>query len=173
MTLTLVRQCPISNLSVFFIYYNVFKFYFLDQFLFELSCKKHTHIETHTHRRAQRLTSTHICDLQKHNYNEHMLTQAYFAKTATGVYQCFICLLFLLLFDQIVNISKVEKDSLYLFLLEGENGYKNAVCLPIKAIFHFWYIISFVYSTTVSNHCRRIEISSISLAIRIFYLFIY
>ena len=42
--------------------------------------------------------------------------------------------------------------------------------LPIKAVFQFRYIISFVYLKKVSNYS---EINIISLVKRIFYLFIY
>ena len=50
-TLTLVRQCPISNLSELFSYTTMYlNFMLLDQFRFELSCKNtHTYINTQTH----------------------------------------------------------------------------------------------------------------------------
>ena len=50
MTLTLVRQCPISKMYELFLYTTkYFNFMLLDRFLFELSCKntetwKNTHI---------------------------------------------------------------------------------------------------------------------------------
>ena len=54
MTLTLVWQCPISNLSEIFSYTTIYSnFMFLDRLLFELSCKK---VETGKH--IQNLTST-------------------------------------------------------------------------------------------------------------------
>ena len=59
-TLTLVQQCPISNLSELCSYTAMYSnFMFLNQCHFELSCKN-THINTHTntHRRTQRLMST-------------------------------------------------------------------------------------------------------------------
>ena len=53
-TLTLVRQCPISNLSESFSYTTIYlNFMFLDQCLLELSCKK-THGNTHTHTDAHK-----------------------------------------------------------------------------------------------------------------------
>ena len=53
-TLTLIRQCPLSNMSEIFAYTTTYSnFRFLDWLLFELSCK-HTHTHTHgctnTHR---------------------------------------------------------------------------------------------------------------------------
>ena len=53
-TLTLVPQCPIWNLSKIFSYTCITmcsNFMFIDQLLFELSCKhqNHTHARTHTH----------------------------------------------------------------------------------------------------------------------------
>ena len=75
-TLTLVRQCPISNLSELFSYITMYlNFIFLDQFPFELSCKN-THTETHTHTHTHIRTHTktlyrvlYSCVLQKRNYN--------------------------------------------------------------------------------------------------------
>ena len=53
-TFTLVRQCPILNLSDIFSYTIISSiFMFFDRLLFELLCKN---METHTH--AQTLTST-------------------------------------------------------------------------------------------------------------------
>ena len=56
MTLTLVRQCPILNLSEIFSYTTIYSnVRFIDQLLFELSCKnKETqkHVNTHTQRRV-------------------------------------------------------------------------------------------------------------------------
>ena len=55
-TLTLVRQCIISNLSEIFLYTTMCftsNFMFLGQFRFEISSKKNT--ETHTHGRTHRL----------------------------------------------------------------------------------------------------------------------
>ena len=56
-TLTLVRQCPISNLSEIFLYTTCSDFIFLDQFFFKLSCKNtltqtrtHSNTNAHTHR---------------------------------------------------------------------------------------------------------------------------
>ena len=48
-TLTLVRQCPISDLAKLFSCTTTYlNFMFLDQFLFELSCKNtHKHRNTH------------------------------------------------------------------------------------------------------------------------------
>ena len=68
-TLTLVRQCPVSNLSEIFSYTTMYSnFMFLDRLLLELSCKntetrKHTHTHTHTqhthtHTHTQTLMST-------------------------------------------------------------------------------------------------------------------
>ena len=55
MTLTLVRQCPIWNLSKICSYTMMYSnFMFIDRLLFELSCKN---TETHTH------THTHTCRL--------------------------------------------------------------------------------------------------------------
>ena len=58
MTLTLVRQCPISNLYEIFSYAMMYSnFMFIDQLLFELSCKNtETRKLTHTH--TETLTST-------------------------------------------------------------------------------------------------------------------
>ena len=51
-TLTLVGQCPISNLSELFSYTTMYlNFMFLNQCLFELSCKNP---DGHTYRRTQR-----------------------------------------------------------------------------------------------------------------------
>ena len=48
-TLTWFRQCSILNLSELFSYTTMYlNFIFLDQFLFELSCKN-TYGNTHTH----------------------------------------------------------------------------------------------------------------------------
>ena len=64
-TLTLVRQCPISNLSQIFSYATMYSnFMFLDQLRFELSCKntetgKHTH--THTHTDSDRYSIVAFC----------------------------------------------------------------------------------------------------------------
>ena len=58
MTLTLNRQCPLSNLYKIFSYTTIYSnFMFLDRLLFELSCKN-THKHTHTHMDAH--THTHI-----------------------------------------------------------------------------------------------------------------
>ena len=50
-TLALVQQCPISNLSKIFSYTTMCSnFMFLDRLLFELSCKiTHTHTQMHTY----------------------------------------------------------------------------------------------------------------------------
>ena len=50
MTLTLVRQCP-SSLSELFLYTTMYlNFMFLDQFLFDLTCKnKHANKHTQKH----------------------------------------------------------------------------------------------------------------------------
>ena len=54
-TLSLVRQCPISNLSEIFSYTTMYSnFMFLDRLLFDLSCKTWKQGNTHT----QNLTST-------------------------------------------------------------------------------------------------------------------
>ena len=54
MTLTLVRGCPISNLSEIFSYTTMYlNFVFIDQLLFELS-----HKNTETQKHTQTLTST-------------------------------------------------------------------------------------------------------------------
>ena len=55
--LTLVRPCPISNLSESFSFTTMYlNFMFADQFLFELSCKNpHGNTHTHTYGRTQRL----------------------------------------------------------------------------------------------------------------------
>ena len=51
MTLTLVRQCPISNLSEIFSYTTMYlNFMFIDRLLFELSCKN---TETQKHRNTE------------------------------------------------------------------------------------------------------------------------
>ena len=34
-------------------------------------------------------------------------------------------------------------------------GHNSKSGLPIEAVFHFRYIISFVYTTTVSNYCKK------------------
>ena len=50
MTLTLVRQCPISNLSEIFSYTTMYSnFMFIDRLLFELSCKN-TETQKHGNR---------------------------------------------------------------------------------------------------------------------------
>ena len=57
MTLTLVLQCPISNLSEIFSYTTMYLiFMFIDQLLFELS---HTHTHTRTRTHAHTRTHTH------------------------------------------------------------------------------------------------------------------
>ena len=60
-TLTFVRQCPISYLSKIFHNYTTMysNFMFLDQLLFKLSCKTHTHGNTHTHTHTHTQTHTH------------------------------------------------------------------------------------------------------------------
>ena len=62
----------IELVRAIFIYYNVFRFRFLDQFLFELSCKN-TH--THKHRRTHTHTHTHT------DSNEYPIVA--FSKNAT------------------------------------------------------------------------------------------
>ena len=61
-TLALVRQFPILNSSELFSYTTMYSnFMFLDQFLFELSCKNpHTHTHTHMH--------THIFEKRNYKY---------------------------------------------------------------------------------------------------------
>ena len=50
MTLTLVRQFPIGNLSELFAYTTTyFNFMFLDKFFLSYHAKTHTHTHTHTH----------------------------------------------------------------------------------------------------------------------------
>ena len=62
-TLTLVQQCPISNLSELFSFTTMYlNFMFLGQFLYELSCThthKHTPTHTHTHTHIHTYTHTH------------------------------------------------------------------------------------------------------------------
>ena len=57
LSLTFVRQCPISNLSELLFFYTkmYLNFMYLDQLLFELPCKN---TETHTHTHRETLTST-------------------------------------------------------------------------------------------------------------------
>ena len=64
--LTLVRQCPVSNLSELFSFTTTYlNFMFPDLFLFELSCKnthiqtqKHAHTYTHTYMYMYRRTQS-------------------------------------------------------------------------------------------------------------------
>ena len=65
-TLTLIRQCPLSNLSEIFSYATPYSnFMFLDRLLFELSSKNtHKHTHTHTDAHTQRFGRV------KRNYNK-------------------------------------------------------------------------------------------------------
>ena len=59
-TVTLVRQCPISNLSEIFSYTTMCSnFMFLDQFFLSYHAKTHAH----KHRRTQTRTHTHTATL--------------------------------------------------------------------------------------------------------------
>ena len=66
MTLTLIRQCPLSNLYEIFSYTTMcFSFMFLHQLLLSYRAKTHTHKHTHT----QTLISTLWLRFAKRNYN--------------------------------------------------------------------------------------------------------
>ena len=59
MTLTLIRQCPLSNLSEIFSYTTKYpNFMFRDCLLLSDRANTHTHACTHTHTHTHRLTST-------------------------------------------------------------------------------------------------------------------
>ena len=61
-TLILVRQCPISNLSEIFLYTTCSDFIFLDQFFLSYRAKTHSHkherTQTQMHTHTETLTST-------------------------------------------------------------------------------------------------------------------
>ena len=71
MTLTLVGQYPISNLSKIFLYTTMYSnFIFVDRLLFELSCKntetrEHRNIETRKHTQFCKITTIIIPNLRK------------------------------------------------------------------------------------------------------------
>ena len=80
-TLTLIRLCPLSNLSDIFLYTTTYSnFMFLDQLLFELSCKNthghmhtHTHTNTHTHRDSDEYSIVAFCKNATIEYSYHTL----------------------------------------------------------------------------------------------------
>ena len=59
-TLTLVRQCPMSNLSEIFLYTTCSDFMFLDQLFLSYCAETHTNMNTHKHEctHTETLTST-------------------------------------------------------------------------------------------------------------------
>ena len=71
-TLALVQQCSISNLSEIFSYTTMYSnFMLLDRLLFELSCKNmETHTHTHTYTDSEEYSIVAFCKnvLQKRNY---------------------------------------------------------------------------------------------------------
>ena len=61
-TLTLIQQCPLSNLSEIFSYTTMYyNFMFLDQLYFELLCKKHTCTRMHTHKDSEEYSIVAFC----------------------------------------------------------------------------------------------------------------
>ena len=64
-TLTLIRQCLLSNLSEIFPCTSTYSnFMLLDRLLFELSCKnthKHTHTDAHTHTDSDEYSIVAFC----------------------------------------------------------------------------------------------------------------
>ena len=69
-TLILARQCPISNLSELFSYTTTYlNFMFLDQFLFDLSCKN---TETQKHGITEKHTDSD--EYKKHNLQMMVLS---------------------------------------------------------------------------------------------------